>query len=106
MEALGDDGAIAVAGREDFVKVLVGPPVAVHTEAVGRVETEVVRLLQIRRTVETVMAVRRPTRPRTTRHIDLIEDESLGIDRRRQHMVDLAVGGAAREAHWTCRPVR
>ena len=44
--------AIAVASREDFVKVLVGPPVAVHTEAVGRVETEVVRLLQIRRTVE------------------------------------------------------
>ena len=41
VEALGDDGAIAVAGRKDFVEILVGPPVA-YTEAVGRVESEVV----------------------------------------------------------------
>ena len=83
---------LAVACGEQLVELLVVAPVALHDEPVAGIETEVVHLLQVRGTVPAVVTVRGPTGPRSSRHVDLVQDQPLGVDRRCEHVVHVAVG--------------
>ena len=92
--ALRNEHGLTVAGGEQLVEVLLIGPVPLHHEAVVRLSSEVVHLFEIWRAVATVMAVRCPARPCSTRDIHLVQDEPFSLDWWSQHMVDVAVRSA------------
>ena len=88
---LGHQHRLAITGAEQLVEVFVVAPVALHDESVVRCDSEVVDLFEVGRSVTTVVAMRRPARPGASRDVDLIENEPFGVNRRGEHVVDMAV---------------
>ena len=66
-----------------------------HREPDIGIESEVVGLLEIGRPVVAVVTMRRPAGPRAARHVDLVENEPLGIERRCENVIDLTQGGTS-----------